>query len=212
MTKTPERVLCLDMSTKTGWSLGLATEEAYSLLEHGAIEKIDKPNAKYPSDYVLWARLCHEKITALIFIYKPDVLVIEETSKGSKNNFSQKILEFIHFLVAQTIMNLNLNVKYLMTGEWRDAVGARMSKEESKRNAKARKIKEKTGQKLAKDEDGKVIGKITKKHVNVRRANEIFGLNLKVKDNDAADAILLGYGYYMINWKGHQRKNKNESL
>lgn len=196
-----EKVLCLDISTKTGTSLGLASENDYKLLKYGTVGKLEKPDIPYPEDYVSWAEKCAGEIIEIINKSAADVIVIEETTGGSKSNFSQKILEFIHFLVAKHIVKNGLAVRYLMTGTWREAAGARMTKEESKQNAKSRKIKKETGARLAKDESGKILGKITKKHVNVRRANEIFGLDLKMKDNDAADAILLGAAYYEIEWR-----------
>jgi hypothetical protein len=203
--KAPERVLCLDVSTKTGWSLGLASDSDYKLVEYGAIPKVERPELLYPEDYVRWAERCASHVIAMIQKHMPDVIVIEETTSGSKSNFSQKILEFIHFIIARYIVENKLRVRYLMTGEWRSAVGAKMTKEESKKNKERGKIKEKTGLKLAKDGDGKIIGRVTKKHVNVRRANELFGLDLKLKDNDVADSTLLGYAYYMIEWKRYQK-------
>jgi hypothetical protein len=45
------------------------------------------------------------------------------------------------------------------------------------------------------------MGKITRKHVNIRRANEVFGAFLKTplrkKDEDTADSLLLGYCYHL---------------
>jgi len=47
----------------------------------------------------------------------------------------------------------------------------------------------------------KRIGKITRKHVNVRRANELFESFLTepliLKDQDIADALLLALAYHM---------------
>lgn len=207
-----ERVLTLDISSKTGWSIGEASSEGYKLIDYGLIGPIEKPEAPYPMDYVYWAENVFALIREKIFFSDAKTIVIEETTKGSKNNFSQKILEFIHFLVAKLFADMpqpvGFKIVYLMTGEWRSAVNARMTKEESKKNAKARKIKEKTGAKLAKDENGKVIGRVTKKHVNVRRANDLFGLNLKIKDNDKADAILLGKAYHEIYYKGFKRESQ----
>ena len=76
-----------------------------------------------------------------------------------------------------------------------------MTKEEKKQNAQIRKKKKATGATVVKNEEGKRIGKIGKKHVNVRRANELFGLELKLKDEDRADAILLGYAYFIENYQ-----------
>jgi hypothetical protein len=184
------------MSTKTGWSLAIVHPDRYELLEYGQIPKIEKPEAEYPSDYVLWAHDCATQIIAIVEKHTPDRLIIEETAGGSKNNFSQKILEFIHYLIGKYIMDKKIPVTYYKTGEWRTYVEAKMTLAEAKKNKLVRADKAKTGQKLARDENGKIMGKITKKHVNVRTANEIFGLSLKIGQNDTADALLLGYAYY----------------
>lgn len=205
-----QKILSLDMSSKTGWSIGTisknsAGDMSYDLESFGLLQKTEKPDKKYPSDYISWAVNTARPIINMIETHKPDVLVIEETAKGSKNNFSQKLLEFIHYIMAEYISLNNIEARYFMTGEWRVLVGAKMSSAESKRNQKRSKIKKATGAIRIKDENGKVLGKITKKHVNIRRANELFGLSLIKKDEDIADAILLGYAYFIT-------LNKNKTL
>jgi hypothetical protein len=70
-------------------------------------------------------------------------------------------------------------LKYMDPSEWRKIVDLKLSKAD-KDNNKAVKKKEKRG-------------KITRKHLSVRMVNEKFGKSLKIKDNDEADAILLGF-------------------
>jgi len=41
-----------------------------------------------------------------------------------------------------------------------------------------------------------VKGKITNKHLSVKKVKELFGIDLLQNQNDIADAILIGYGYY----------------
>lgn len=191
------KVLALDISTKTGFAVGTIEGQQLVLVEWGAVKKIDKPDSPYPKDYLEWSRAVRDELVKIIDAHRPDIIVIEETSRGSKNAMSQKILEYIHYLVASHIVSENYNTKYYMTGEWRNIVGAKMTSAELKKNAQSRKIKLKTGAKLARDENNKIIGKVTKKHVNVRKANEIFNLDLKVKDNDLADALLLLKAYHI---------------
>jgi len=81
-----------------------------------------------------------------------------------------------------------------------------MTKEESKHNKKVKLYKETHGDtKVAYDEKGKRIGKLGKKHINVRRANEVFGKFLKTplrkKDEDIADSLLLGCCYHLRRMK-----------
>jgi Holliday junction resolvasome RuvABC endonuclease subunit len=191
------KILSLDMSTKTGWSLaetGYGTY--YNLIDGGTLTKRNLPELDYPKDYLEWAHLCVKDIFKLMDTHTPDEIVIEETSKGSKNNMSQKILEFIHFLVATEIVKRNIKTTYYRTEEWRRICGCILTADEKKRNKVVRQS-HKQGNKNVKDPKGKRIGKVGKKHVNVRRANELFDLNLQLKDEDRADAILMGYAHFL---------------
>jgi hypothetical protein len=203
-----ERVLSLDISTKTGWNLSVSSDEGFALKQWGQIKKIEMPEGSYPACFVDWAYLCFGEIVSLIDNLAPDVLVIEETT-ASQSSHSQKILEFIHFLVAKLIKETSIKSIYILTGQWAKDVERKMSKEERDHNKYVKEYKEKHGDtNVAYDTKGKRIGKITKKHVSVRRANELFGKFLKeplrMKDEDTAEGLLLGYSY-------HLRRLKNEN-
>ncbi len=200
-----ERVLSLDISTKTGWAVFESEEEGVSLIDYGVVDQIKQPDLPYPESFVEWAYVCFEKIVELIDRFAPDVLVIEETSGNSKSSHSQKILEFIHFLVAKMIRETRIKTVYIMSGQWYSETGCKISKGESKHNAAVRKYKQKNDTNIAYNEDGKRIGRITRKHVYIRRANEIFGEQLRepliLKDEDKAAALLLGYSYHVKRFK-----------
>ena len=203
---TDERILALDMSTKTGWALMVSTDQSIFLEEYGTLSQIHEPEGQYPINYVEWAQACVSGIFELIDRLAPDTLVIEETVAGSKGVYTQKILEWIHFLVAKFIKETNIKAIYLLTGTWRSEVGCKMTKEESKHNKKVTAYKAAHGDtRVAYDESGKRIGKLGKKHINVRRANEVFGQFLKQplrkKDEDTADSLLLGYCYHLRRMK-----------
>lgn len=200
---TSERVLTLDISSKTGYSLLISNGDSFLLEDYGQIPKVECPEeSKYPNSYVEWADLVYLEIENLLDKYAPDVLVIEETTAGSKSSHSQKILEWIHHNVAQLIKETGIKCCYLLTGEWRREVGSYMNDKEKKRNKEVRKYKEKNGTKLARDINNKVMGTVTRKHVSVRRANEVFNLNLGVGENDTADALLIGYAYHLRRQRG----------
>lgn len=196
-----KRILSLDMSSKTGWALLVSNDTNYVLEAYGQVEQIHTPDGQYPESFVDWAYACFAEITTLIDTHAPDVLVIEETAAGSKQVYTQKILEWIHFLVAKLIKECHIETVYLLTEQWRREVGCVMSLEEKKRNKAVKTYKADNDTSIAYDTKGKRIGKITRKHVNVRRANEIFGEFLKVplrkKDEDTADALLLAYCYHL---------------
>lgn len=201
-----ERVLSLDISTKTGWNLTVSSDEGLVLEQYGQVPKIECPEGSYPVSFVDWAYLCYAEIVGLISKYKPDVLVIEETTANSKTSHSQKILEFCHFLVAKHIKDSNMKSVYILTGQWAKDTERVMSKEEKIHNKYVRDYKKLHGSKIAYDTNGKRIGKITKKHVSIRRANELFSKFLKEplrrKDEDAAEGLLLAFSY-------HARRLKN---
>jgi len=193
---TSKRLLALDVSTKTGWSLIIShSDGTYELETYGQVPKVPMPEGEYPGVFVDWAYDCYLPIAQIIEETHPDILIVEETSKGSKNALSQKILEFTHYLLASYIKETGIESHYLMTGEWRRATGCSMSLEEKARNKEARTFKKKNKTKVAKDAQGKRIGIIGKKHVSIRRANEIFGSQLKEplrrKDEDASESLLL---------------------
>lgn len=192
------KILCLDISSKTGFAL-LWTDRKdpgkFKILESGTLPKETMPTGSYPKSMLDWASASAGHIINKFETCKPDVVVIEETSKGSKNAMSQKVLEYTHFIVASYLVDKNIeDLHYLLTGEWLVLTGCSMTKEEKKRNKVVKKQHDQ-GIKVAKNSEGKRIGKISKKHVNIRRANEIFSLNLIKKDEDQADALLLGVAY-----------------
>lgn len=204
-----KRILALDMSTKTGWASMVSTDSGIELEAYGTVPQIHKPDGAYPANFIVWAYAIFEEVSNLIDTHAPDVIVIEETAAGSKAIYTQKILEWIHFLVAKLVVDMGVEIVYLLTEQWRRETGCLMSKEESKHNKKVRDYKNKNDTSIARDINGKRIGKITRKHVNIRRANEVFGEFLKVplrkKDEDTADSLLLGYCY-------HLRRLKHELL
>jgi len=121
-------------------------------------------------------------IKNLVEEYEPDEIWIEQTNAGSFRN-SQKLLEFIHFAVLDKIKLLGCKEKvgYVDTSAWSSLLKIRQTKEDTKNNALVREKKKR--------------GKITKKHLSVRWANASYGLTLKLKDNDAAEAIAIAtYG------------------
>jgi hypothetical protein len=188
-----EKVLSLDISTKTGWAFAISSDGGIQLEDYGAIPQIHEPEGEYPSNYVMWAYKCYAEMVRLIEKYSPQVLVIEETSKGSKNAFSQKILEWSHFLLAQYIKSSKIKAVYLLTEQWRREIGCQMTKEEKKRNKEVREYKKKNKTVVAYDINGKRTGLIGRKHVNIRRVSEIFVGQLKAplmrKDEDLADGL-----------------------
>jgi Holliday junction resolvasome RuvABC endonuclease subunit len=206
----PERILALDVSTKTGWASVVSTDSGMKLEDYGILTQIHQPDGPYPSSFVDWAYLVFNGIENLIKRFRPDILAIEETVAGSKAVYSQKILEYSHFLLAKHIKESNIRSVYLLTGAWRSEVGAKMTKEESKHNKEVRTYKKKNKTKVARDINGKRIGKLTKKHINIRRANEIFGEFLKEplrkKNEDEADALLLGYALQIRRLKENKAK------
>jgi hypothetical protein len=202
-----ERVLSLDVSSKTGWALVVSSKSGLELEVYGQIPQIHEPAGQYPGNYVAWAYECFEKIAELIDRLAPDILIIEETSAGSKAIYSQKFLEWVHFLLAKFIKETSIKAIYFMTEQWRRETGCKMSKEESKHNKKVKSYKNKNASKIAYDESGKRIGRLTRKHINIRRANEVFekflSVPLRKKDEDTADSLLLAFAY-------HLRRMKNE--
>ena len=197
-----EKVLALDLSTKSGWAVGTIENNELTLIDYGKIEKISEPNEKYPGSYVTWSYQCFGKVIELIEQYAPEVLIIEETAGGSKSAYSQKILEFIQFLVARFIKETGIKSVYYQTETWRRIVGCKMTTQEKEHNKLLKSLKKQNSDiRVFKDSNGKRMGKIGRKHVNVRVANEWYGKVLRepliLANEDQADALLLLKAYHI---------------
>jgi hypothetical protein len=203
-----ETVLSLDLSSKTGWALFSSTDGGLELLQWGRIDKTSAPGGGFPESYVKWAYKCFGSILELIEKHSPTVLVIEQTSGGSKSVTSQKILEWIHFLLARYIVESKVKSHYFLTEEWRRIIECnKMSDADKKRNKAVRDYKKKNpGVRVARDINNKIIGLIKKKHLNVRKANELYaekmGKELIMDDEDLADALGLGTAYHQKRVEG----------
>jgi Holliday junction resolvasome RuvABC endonuclease subunit len=198
---TAKRILSLDISSKTGWALVISSPSGMILENYGVVPQTHEPKDRpYPMSFVSWAYQCYSKIVELVDLYHPDVLVIEETAANSKSSHSQKILEWIHMLVAKLIGDTGIEYAYLQTGVWRKLINCKMTKNELQHNKEVKKYKLSNKTKIAYDQAGKRIGKITKKHVAIRRANELFSDFLKeplrCKNEDEADAMCLAAAYH----------------
>ncbi|NBT57364.1 hypothetical protein EBT16_01125 [bacterium] len=160
----------------------------------------------YPFCYVNAALEIQSHVISLVQLHKPDVIVIEETNLG-RNRYSQKMLEFIHCVVAQWLsVNFSGRTVYISSSVWRQKLGLQMTKDDKKRNSNINKIK-----KQSKDENGKIDlkkfnqlkktsgfrGKVTQKHIALRYVDTVYGIKLKSKDNDQADAICLALAFFM---------------
>lgn len=192
-------IVALDLSTKPGFArLDVKDGEIQKMhFDTFFPKKQIKDYGTYPFNYVKFAKDVADKVVSeitLIRVNHPEIeIVIEETTAG-KNNFSQKMLEFIHYAVLFELQNQRVPVAYVRTGVWRSIVGANLNKEEKNLNAKISRIKKKTGSRLAKI-DGRVVGKITRKHAAIRCFKEHFGYPIPLSMNDACDAVLVGLAY-----------------
>lgn len=184
------KVLALDISTKPGWAFNKDAQ----LVEFGALS-LDHPvlaYGEYPWSYHRASEIMANQLFKLVDRFDPEVIVIEETNLG-KSRYAQKTLEYIHKALLSRLVGSKAKVIYLSSSIWRQTLGLHMSAEDKRNNAKLSRAKKKAaeaGAKLDKKTIG-VRGKVNKKHLAIRYVNETYGLELKVKDNDKADAICL---------------------
>lgn len=195
------RILALDLSTHAGYAVIEKGDGAPELRAHGTVH-LGSPVSSfgpYPDCYRRATRLQVDKIWETVKGLHPvDAVVVEETNLG-RDRYVQKLLEFLHLtllgdLSAGTVAK---QVVYLDSSEWRRNLGLKLSKDQRRQNtrlSRARRAAEEAGAKLDKAALG-IRGKVTWKHLSVAKANEVFGLQLKMKDNDAADAICVGLAY-----------------
>jgi hypothetical protein len=214
------RILALDLSTHAGYAVldGEMGGKEHKLVASGTID-FDKKLfdfGPYPHCYWKAAEYMADKIYRVIESLPldalPDVVVIEEINSG-RDRYVQKWLENIHTAVLKFFgedseddfgkhkpLYEQDEIVYLNSdgdGGWRTNLGLKMTKEQKRANAKLSKAKrfaESTHTKLDKGALG-IRGKVTKKHLAVAHANTTFNLQLKMKDNNEADAICIGLAY-----------------
>jgi hypothetical protein len=175
------KILALDVSTKSGWAVldgdkppefGLLRVE----VEDFNVNDYPERSPKYPLNMLHAANEMAAKLAELCRSVGPDIVVVENTVKG-RNRHTQRILEWIHKALWDQFCRMGLTPIYRDPSAWRFVLEIRLSNEDKKNN------------KMVKQ--GLKRGKIGKKHLSVRWANERYGLTLKLKDNDVADALAL---------------------
>ena len=212
-------LLSLDISTKPGWAIFQEGKPIAwgTLFSEFTSTKLPFEFGTYPGCYIRWAQHIVNKIyNEVVAKYWPTQIVIEETASNSHGVYSQKILEFIHAeLIRAFVVDQRygaFNIAYVMTGQWRKKVEAQQNSEEKRLNSKISREKKKRNEAIDKDPllspeqkkklkrlpikiDGKVVGKKGRKHVSIRVASELMGQEFKGVEEDAVEAILLGFAW-----------------
>lgn len=195
-------ILALDISTKTGYAV-FDTANPELLIATDVVDWKEKSplslkykGTKHPADFLWFVSQYTRELIMAIASYNSDVLVTEQTNKG-RNRWSQKLLEWIHYIICDNFPKM----VYMDTSEWRKILGIRLSKDEKKTNRRITKAN-RTDKALAEQEGRKkkiVKGKTDTKKLAIRYAENRFGLDMMVKDNDQADAICIGMAYMIKN-------------
>lgn len=191
-------ILAIDLSTKPGLAIFKDDKlvHASTLFNDKTVEDF----GSYPFNYAKFTQYTIERLFYYVqnLGYKWhtfDKIILEETT-ASKQNYSQKRLEFLHYEFLLTFNNIKDNIVYIRDGTWKRMNDVKRSKEEKANNAKIKRLKQKTGKRvIRKDEEGNALRKVNKYDVYIRRCNDIFGTNYGRKDEDTAAACLLGLAY-----------------
>lgn len=178
-------ILALDLSSSTGYAVFHGKKLAkFGILVAKAqdfdVNKKPEKSKLYPYNVVSAANLMATQVADLVSTEAPDAIVIENTVKG-RNRHTQRYLEFIHKAVLDLLEPYESKITYMDPSQWRSLINLRLTNEDKKHNKAVT--------------AGKIRGKLTRKHLSVRMANEAYSLELKLKDNDIADAICLGAAY-----------------
>jgi len=183
------KILSLDLSTKTGWSAlvdGQLIDCGLIKPSKEAILNKDTFDSKVILKVVDFIEKMSLNIRELLILFNPDKVVIEQTNAGvCSSRLTQKLLEWIHYRVLITVVStLKFYPDYISTSRWRSNLGVVLNKEQRVHNKQVK--------------NGDIKGKITPKHLAVQKVNELYGLDFKIKDNDKADAILMGLAFWRI--------------
>jgi len=191
-------ILAIDLSTKPG----VAILEGEKLIHASTCfnDKTVEDFGIYPQNYIEFTLYTINKllnyIQALGYKWNQFEKIILEETTSSKNNYSQKKLEFLHYQFLLTFSNLNDKIVYIRSEVWKRSTHVKMSKEESANNSKIRRLKQKTGKRvIRKDEKGNKLRKVSRHDVYIRQCNTIFGTSYGRKEEDSAAASLLGLAY-----------------
>jgi hypothetical protein len=196
------RILVLDISGSTGFAV-FDSSDPSKPVEYGVIklEKTAKSYGPHPWGYVVAAANLADKLATKTSETRPDVVVVEETN-GARARFTQKFLEYCHLaFLSMTYSRLGgeslPRVAYVNTSDWRRKMDVRLTPDDKRQNARLSRGKRKAankGEKLDKKALG-IRGRVTIKHAAIRVCNSLFSLNLQAKDDDIADALLIGAAY-----------------
>lgn len=210
----------IDLSTKPGFAVFRGNE----LYRYGTLwaDKTREDFGPYPYNYLALAdyticKLFNEVIDRETFNYSGvPTIVIEETT-GSNQNYTQKILEFLHYrLIQEFRLRQHFQLVYIRDGVWKNLVGARQNTAEKKLQSKISRQKKKKKADFLKanpnaekvpsfraklDLDGsgkaKVVARLDQADYSIRAFREIFGIELSKEHEDAAEAALLVKAFFM---------------
>lgn len=204
--------VALDVSEKPGWAIfhDLTLHSSGTLWQEH--KKADL--GPYPYNYIqlaveVSARIFDDVLFPVIKLMGPTDsidIVIEETTASSQN-YSQKILEFIHAETLNLIRTAIIDsqkvitrVSYIRDGVWKRICGATQSKVERNWNARVSRNKKKRGKTIAMlvtEKGGKAhrVRKLNAKDYAIRALKEIHGLEFAREREDECDAILLGTAF-----------------
>lgn len=193
-------IIAIDLSTKPGIAIfnDKKLVHATTLFNDKTVENF----GTYPHNYVEFSVYTINNLFTYVqnLGYKWhhfDSIVLEETT-ASKQNYSQKKLEFLHYELLLTFTFLKDKIVYIRDGTWKKINGVERSKEEKANNAKIKKLKQKTGKRVVRrDEEGTPIRKVTRHDVYIRTCNDIFGTSFTRKEEDSAAACLIGRAFIL---------------
>src|ERR1035437_5866694 len=152
--------VALDVSEKPGFAI----IHDQCLVRSGTLFQQNSKSelGPYPYNYIQLAIEVADRI--LVEVLAPEThnmgvafdkmsVCIEETTASSQN-YSQKILEFIHYETLNVIRGLrdemvNVQVHYIRDGVWKRMTGANQSKVERNWNARVARNKKKRGKTIA---------------------------------------------------------------
>lgn len=191
-------IIAIDLSTKPGIAVFKDGKMVHS--ETVFNDKTVEDFGTYPGNYMKFViytiNNLFERVQELGYKWHQfDNIVLEETTT-SRQNYSQKKLEFLHYEFLLTFNSLSDKIVYIRSEVWKRITDAKMSKEEKANNAKIYRLKQKSGKRvIRRDEAGNAIRKVTRHDAYIRRCNDIFGTSFGRKEEDAAAACLLGYAF-----------------
>lgn len=189
------KLLALDLSTAaSGWSFWFEGK----LLKYGVFEPVlpkGHSKLKYPHRSIVTINSMVDQLMQLTLDLEPNMVLIEEIVLGGKGSMvSSKVLAGLHFVYICRLNKISNppSLEFKSPSVWRSQLGLKLTEDQKELN----KIL-KADNYTAKKTKTKQTALITAKDLAIDYVHQKYNMDLRLDQNDIADAICLGESFFL---------------